>query len=61
MPPAGFEPTIPASDRPQIHALEGQVTGIGPVSITYANLKIFKVSLTKNFWEASKGIGCDLC
>jgi hypothetical protein len=29
MPPAGFEPTIPASERPQTHALDGVATGIG--------------------------------
>jgi hypothetical protein len=28
MPPAGFEPTIPASERPQTHALDGAATGI---------------------------------
>jgi hypothetical protein len=27
MPPAGFEPTIPASKRPQIHALDCAATG----------------------------------
>ena len=26
---AGFEPAIPASERPQTHALDGVVTGIG--------------------------------
>jgi hypothetical protein len=30
MSPAGFEPTIPASQRPQIHALDRAATGIGP-------------------------------
>jgi hypothetical protein len=29
MPPAGFEPTIPASERPQTHALDSAATGIG--------------------------------
>ena len=29
MPPAGFEPTIPASERPQIDALDRAATGIG--------------------------------
>jgi hypothetical protein len=29
MPPAGLEPTIPASERPQIHALDRTATGIG--------------------------------
>ena len=29
MPPAGFEPAIPASERPQTHALDRVATGIG--------------------------------
>ena len=29
MPPAGFEPTIPASERPQTHTLDRAATGIG--------------------------------
>jgi hypothetical protein len=29
MPPAGFEPAIPASERPQTHALDCAATGIG--------------------------------
>jgi hypothetical protein len=29
MPPTGFEPTIPASERPQTHALDRAATGIG--------------------------------
>jgi hypothetical protein len=29
MPPAGFEPTIPLSERPQTHALDRVATGIG--------------------------------
>ena len=29
MPPAGFEPLIPAGDRPQILALDRSATGIG--------------------------------
>ena len=29
MPPAGFEPTIPASELPQTHALDRAATGIG--------------------------------
>jgi hypothetical protein len=28
-PPAGFEPTIPASERPQTHVLDREATGIG--------------------------------
>jgi len=30
MPPVGFEPAIPASERPQTPALERAATGIGP-------------------------------
>ena len=29
MPPAGFEPAVPASERPQTHALDRAATGIG--------------------------------
>jgi len=29
MPPAGFEPTIPGSERPKTHALDRAATGIG--------------------------------
>jgi hypothetical protein len=29
MPPVGFEPTIPASQRPQTHGLDGAATGMG--------------------------------
>jgi hypothetical protein len=31
MPPAGFEPTIPASERLQNHALDRAAAGIGPL------------------------------
>jgi hypothetical protein len=33
MPPAGFEPTIPASERPQTHALDGAAAGIGSLAL----------------------------
>jgi len=29
VPPAGFEPAIPASERPQTHTLDRAATGIG--------------------------------
>jgi len=29
MPPAGFEPAIPASERPRTHALDRAARGIG--------------------------------
>ena len=31
MPPAGFEPAIPAGERLQTHALDRSATGIGPI------------------------------
>jgi len=34
MPSAGFESAMQASDRPQTHALDRAVTGIGLVHIT---------------------------
>ena len=32
MPPAGFELAIPASERPQTHALDSAATGMGTFS-----------------------------
>ena len=34
MPPAGFEPTISAGERPQTYALDGAATGTGHFLIT---------------------------
>jgi len=33
--PTGFEPTIPASERPQTHALDCTATVVGVVRNTY--------------------------
>jgi hypothetical protein len=33
MPLAGFEPTIPAIERPQTYALDRMATGIGSISV----------------------------
>ena len=38
MPPAGFELTIPARDRPQTHAVDRVATGIGGTKLPAANL-----------------------
>jgi hypothetical protein len=35
--PAGFEPTIPASERPQTHALDSAATGILFVTLRPTN------------------------
>jgi hypothetical protein len=42
MHPAGFKPAIPASERPQTHALDRAVTGIGKTVATDGNY--FKIS-----------------
>jgi hypothetical protein len=46
MPPAGFEPTIPASERPHTYALNRAATGIG-----------FLVDQCKNFIRISANTG----
>jgi len=38
MPPAGFKPTIPASERQQTYALDYAATGIGTVATTMYNI-----------------------
>jgi hypothetical protein len=38
MPPVGFEPTIPASERPQTHDLGRAVTGIGVICYLFAEI-----------------------
>jgi hypothetical protein len=43
MHPAEFEPTIPASERPQTHALDRAATGISD-TITYLVLFSFTLS-----------------
>ena len=40
MPPARFEPTIPASERPQTHTLERAATGIGPLHCPPKNIHL---------------------
>ena len=41
MPPAAFEPTAPASDRQQTHALNRSATGMGDSSIPQLNIVQF--------------------
>jgi hypothetical protein len=41
MPPAGFEPAIPASERLQTHALDRAVTGIGKI-YRYSTILFYK-------------------
>ena len=39
MPPAGFEPAIPAGERLQIHVLDRSATGIGKKDSILLNIK----------------------
>jgi hypothetical protein len=43
---AGFEPAIPASERPQTHALDRAVTGIGNWGKFEARIGLIVVCLT---------------
>jgi hypothetical protein len=45
MPPAGFEPTIPASERSQTHALDRADIEIGVDVIIKQNIVIFRAFL----------------
>jgi hypothetical protein len=61
MPPAGFEPLIRASERPQTHALDCAATGIGPFilklrrSIGGYRQCIFTSGINNcNFWKAQE-------
>jgi hypothetical protein len=40
MPPVGFEPTIPAGERPQTYALERAATGTGVYEFSLGNISI---------------------
>jgi len=46
MPPARFEPTIPASERPQTHTLERAETGIGLLYSLPKNVRLDPVCYT---------------
>jgi hypothetical protein len=46
MPPVGFQPTIPASARPQTYALDRAVTGIG-FCMKYAYKHLSRSSLIR--------------
>jgi hypothetical protein len=48
MPPVGFKPTIPASERPQTHALDRAANGIGTQHNTLLKFKFFTHKSYKN-------------
>jgi hypothetical protein len=45
MPPEVFEPAIPASERPQIHALDRAATGISPTDTILSFIGYLKCSV----------------
>jgi hypothetical protein len=47
MTPAGFEPTIPASERPQTYALDRAAAGIGAFFFTFLYLWMILTWLAK--------------
>ena len=49
LPPAGFEPTIPAKERPQTHALDGAATGIAVCQYSDDNFVFQNDSTVDNF------------
>jgi len=65
MPPAGFEPIIPASEWPQTHALDRTATGIGSYNdlVYYKLLTVFTakswVLLSKHHNLQEHGIYCE--
>jgi hypothetical protein len=49
MPPAVFEPEIPASKRPQAHALDGKATGTGSYDVYFGpNSRSPKCNFSQN-------------
>ena len=60
MPPEGFEPAIPASDRLQTHASDPADTGIGLIEDNYdkqrAKQQIFAVKGVKEPGDVENGI-----
>jgi hypothetical protein len=68
MPPSGFEPAFPASERPQTHALDRAATGIGHVSLLVPDVGLMcsntdtfsKENLLRFFQLGSMSFGCRL-
>jgi len=49
MPRAGFEPAIPASERPQTHASDRAATGIGVPNISQWNSYLPEQKILRDF------------
>jgi hypothetical protein len=54
MPPAGFEPAIPASERPQNHTLDRATDGIGLKMIILSNFLVPGVFYDNAIYFAAK-------
>ena len=44
MPPVGFEPTIPAGERPQTYALNRVATGTSALAISYMKMSLLETA-----------------
>jgi hypothetical protein len=61
MPPAGFEPAIPASERPQTDTLGRAATGIGPgyrPNYKMESKKKTKHNVEGGFWKLVQALHC---
>jgi hypothetical protein len=56
MPPAGFEPVIPASERPQTNALDRAAAGIGSFKIFVIKKHIKFCSRNSDFYRLQKHV-----
>jgi hypothetical protein len=54
MPPARFEPAIPAGERLQTHALDRSATGIGIFTLSEANKILKKIPPQQPIWGSHK-------
>jgi hypothetical protein len=54
--PAGFEPTIPAMERPQTHGLDRAATGNGPIVSRKAELNFVKARECKHSAESGTSL-----
>jgi hypothetical protein len=50
MPPAGFEPTMPARERPQTHVLDRAATGTGRFSYHETLTQVLILFYLYNLW-----------
>ena len=56
MPPVGFEPIIPISERPQTYALDRAATGTGTYILTFLFIYILTYSMGRVLFEKLTGL-----